>query len=643
MPKLGDFGGQSYDVWRMREDDGEAYEGWYVGIDLGTTFSCIALWHVTKNRVKIFKLDGNARIMPSMVYEEEDGSMLVGHEALRRSQETRVRPVSSAKRVIGLRYDDPLVESMAPDMPVAVECDEETGMAVLEVPGSCGSISPVEVSAAVLATLKSKAEAWVEKRKIPGLSAPLDACVVTVPVQFNEARRRATRDAARAAGFRHAVTLAESTAAAMAYGLFVAGTKTVLTFDMGGGTLDVSIMAIDEGKFEVLATAGDAHLGGEDMDQRLLEWALDETLPKAADREALSDDLIGRLRRECSKLKEKLSEVTSADIHFGDECHDCEGLREKGGIDFRLRIERRKFESLIQDELNRAREVVLCALDRAGLKPGGVDAQEVILVGGCSRIPAVRAMLTELFPGKELCTAVDPDQAVAEGAAIRGAILSGVDHGLLKDILMLDALPLDIGVETADGEFEVLLERNASIPATGSKTFYLEDSQQKGVTIEVYEGDKAAGAQRAAVGRFVFMLVRVDPSKVPQGKDGEQRSVEVTFTMTAQGALRVGIKDSWEAYGARYTDRQVMCLAFYCVVLAVVYLYVKIVFGAQLRLDQYAAADESVSTGRVALLQRDAHSTQLILTLPDELLMDFMAQAQGARGAMEQWRSSQGT
>lgn len=638
----------SEDSWEVGagEDDGEV--AFHVGIDLGTTNSSVALWHLAKNRVKILKLDGDKRSMPSCVFLEEDGTSVVGHEAIRRSAVTGRRVISSAKRVLGLRRGDPALQTLVQDLPITVLPDPSgSGGVVIQVPRTQPQVknedvgciangdepwlvSPEHISCLVLQELKARADSYIAAGKVRGLTEPVDSCVITVPVHFPEARRRATRAAAHEAGFRKVVTLGESTAAAMAYGLHVAGSKIALTFDFGGGTTDVTVLSIaDGGKFQVLTTVGDPHLGGEDMDQRLVNWVLEQTLLGAgvvASMNGSASGVIGvddlaRLRMACAAAKISLSEQTSAKISF----------KVTNGATHEVVVTREKFEDLCEDLIGRAKGLVLAALEGSTKQPQ--DIAEVVLAGGCSRIPSVREMLRSVFGGVELCSSIDPDLAVVEGAAIRGAVLSGVDRSLLKNLLMLDALPLGIAIRTADGSLDTLLPKSASIPATAVRVFRLHDNFQPGVTIDVLEVDDSpqptesnhkydeytqeycyreangdahsneqegpgaesevddydydAEKEAGFLSRFTFMLSEVKPKWVQHGHP--DREVEVTLHITAEGLMKVKIKDSWEELARAGGQRQVTLLACYLVLLFVAYLCVKIRFAQHAALE-YADA-----------------------------------------------------
>jgi len=528
--------------------------GLYLGIDLGTSNSCAALWQTQKNRVKVVRDASGRRVVPSTISFDGNGDAVVGAPEA---------SIGCVKRVIGRKWDQTSRQMLAA-LPFKAVRTPDGGIGILRGGGQ-PTLSCEEASSFVLGHLKASAEAWLEehiaKSARRGLEPitdepTLNRCVVTVPANFDDVTRKATVAAAKLAGFVEVALLVESTAAAMAYGLFVAGKKHACVFDMGGGTTDVTLMAIDSGRFETLSTEGDTHCGGEDMDTMLMEVVV----AKAGGSKAAwgsQDEAKLRLRSRCKAAKEELSEKTETII----------ALEGRGEVS----VTRAEFEACVAELVARAKGVVEAALVSSELVVAEID--EIVLVGGASRVPCVRTMLQEVFQGRELCTSVNADESVASGAAVRGAVLGGVDEGIIADVMMLDALPRSIGLEAEDGRFEVILAKNSRIPAMASKTFILEDPRQNGVTIEAFEGEKPLARDNAFVCRHDIALPPLTEEELE--RDQLERTVVVTFKVAEGGVLLVKAEDP-DDMGVN--EDSFKALQILVVVLFFVYLGIKLTF-----------------------------------------------------------------
>ncbi|MGE0751973.1 MAG: molecular chaperone DnaK [Variibacter sp.] len=484
--------------------------GKVIGIDLGTTNSCVAVMEGTSPKV-IENAEG-ARTTPSIVAFADEGERLVGQPAKRQAVTNPERTIFAVKRLIGRRYDDPTVEKDKKLVPYKI-VRASNGDAWVEVDGK--TYSPSQISAFILQKMKETAEAYLGQK--------VDQAVITVPAYFNDAQRQATKDAGKIAGLEVLRIINEPTAAALAYGLDKQKQGTIAVYDLGGGTFDISILEIGDGVFEVKSTNGDTFLGGEDFDMRLVGYLADE-FQKEQGIDLRRDKLaLQRLKEAAEKAKIELSSTTQTEINLPFITADASGPKH-----LTLKLTRAKFEALVDDLIQKTVEPCRKALKDAGISAGEIN--EVVLVGGMTRMPKVQEVVKQFF-GKEPHKGVNPDEVVAIGAAIQAGVLQGD----VKDVLLLDVTPLSLGIETLGGVFTRLIDRNTTIPTKKSQVFSTAEDSQNAVTIRVFQGEREMAADNKMLGQFDLVGIPPAPRGVPQ--------IEVTFDIDANGIVNVSAKD----------------------------------------------------------------------------------------------------
>ena len=484
--------------------------GKVIGIDLGTTNSCVAV--MEGKAPKVIENAEGMRTTPSIVAFADDNERLVGQPAKRQAVTNPEKTIFAVKRLVGRRYDDPIIEKDKKLVPYKI-VKAGNGDAWVEADGK--GYSPSQISAFTLQKMKETAEAYLGQK--------VDQAVITVPAYFNDAQRQATKDAGKIAGLEVLRIINEPTAAALAYGLDKAKTGIIAVYDLGGGTFDISVLEIGDGVFEVKSTNGDTFLGGEDFDMKLVNYLADE-FQKEQGIDLRKDKLaLQRLKESAEKAKIELSSTTQTEVNLPFITADASGPKH-----LTMKLTRAKFEALVDDLIQRTIEPCRKALKDAGLTAAEIG--EVVLVGGMTRMPKVQEVVKQFF-GKEPHKGVNPDEVVAIGAAIQAGVLQGD----VKDVLLLDVTPLSLGIETLGGVFTRIIDRNTTIPTKKSQVFSTAEDNQNAVTIRVFQGEREMAADNKMLGNFDLVGIPPAPRGMPQ--------VEVTFDIDANGIVNVNAKD----------------------------------------------------------------------------------------------------